>query len=403
VDEKMKSVHYAIIATIVLIITSISAVIYVINNPPSIPPQVTELHTELVKTIKSPNPAWKGGYGSSLAIGDTRIVVGESGIGHVYIYDYNGSLLKTLTPPIVNQSSGFGSTVAINEAVIVVGEPRADVDGLKSAGLIHIYDIEGNYVRTVKSQFPYEGAGYGFSLVASGGVIVVGEPGPFNGDEALTTRVYLLGYDGGYIAVIERPQQRKGSFGWDVGISEGLLAVGEPYAVVESPTAGYTHGVVHLYDVSRSAEPVFVATIKSPTGRGFGSFGMSVSVGKDIVAIGEIRGDFNSTQQAGSVQVYTRKGEFVDTLTSPSPKTYGYFGLPVEVTDNLMAVGQRNGGFAYLYDHEGHLLSTVSQDGLAEGNFGGTLALFGSRLVVGAPISVVDGMDAGKVYLFNLR
>jgi hypothetical protein len=391
-----------IIASIVLIITGISAVIYIINNPNSIPPQVTDLHTVLVKIIESPNPASNGGFGSSLAIGDTRIVVGESGIGHAYIYDYNGSLLKTLTQQIVNPSSGFGSTVAIDGDVIIVGEPGAEVDGIKSAGLVHIYDIEGNYVRTVKSQFPYEGAGFGFSLVTSGGLIVVGEPGPFNGDEALTTRVYLLGYDGEYIASIVRPHQRKGSFGWDVGISDGVLAIGEPYAVVESPTGSYTHGVVHIYDVSMSAEPVFVATLKSPTGRGFGSFGMSVSVGKDIVVVGEIRGDFNGTQQAGSAHMYTLKGEFMGTLTPPNPKTYGYFGLPVEVTDNLVGVGQRNGGFVYLYDHEGRRLSTVSQDGVAKGNFGGALALFGSRLAVGAPLSVVDGKDAGKVYLFNL-
>jgi hypothetical protein len=399
----MKTGNYAIIASIILIITSLSAAIFIIDNPHSISPKVKDIHYELIKVIESPNPAWEGAYGSSLAFGDTRIVIGESGTGCAYIYNYNGSLIKTLTSPTANTSSGFGSTVAIDRDVIIVGEPKADVDGLKSAGLIHIYDIEGNHIRTVKSQFPYEGAGFGFSLVASNGVIVVGEPGPFNGDEALTTRVYLLGYDGGYIASIERPQQRKGSFGWDVGLSDGFLAIGEPYAVVESPSGGYTHGVVHLYDVSRSAESVFVATIKSPTGRGFGSFGMTISVGKNLVVVGEIRSDFNNTQQAGSVHLFTRKGEFIDTLTPPSPKTYGYFGLPVEVTDNLVAVGQRNGGFAYLYDHGGHLLSTVSQEGVAEGNFGGVLALFSDKLAVGAPISVVDGKDAGKVYLFNLQ
>ena len=50
-DEKMKPMHYSLIASIFLIITSVLAVIYAINNPHPIHPQVVDIQYELVKVM----------------------------------------------------------------------------------------------------------------------------------------------------------------------------------------------------------------------------------------------------------------------------------------------------------------------------------------------------------------
>lgn len=397
----MKDKPYFIIIAIILI-TFIAIFIYNTSFSPLIPPKNSFSKYNLIKIIKPPIANIKGAFGSSLCMEGNQIIIGESGNARVHIYDYNGNIIKTITTSSDTLSSGFGSSVATNGEIIVVGEPRADVDGVKSAGLIHIYDMKGEQHRTIKSPSPYEGAGFGFSLAIWTGGIVVSEPGPLNEDENLHTRVYLLSFDGTYLGSIERPQLRRGSFGWAVDVYDEVLAVGEPYAVIESPVEGYTHGLVHLYRITSRMNLTLITSLRSSTGRGFGSFGHSVSVSKDLVAVGEIRGDVNNTQMAGIVHLYTRNGDLINTLLPSNLRVYGYFGLPVKITDTMVLVGQRNSGFVYLYDHEGHLLVTISQDGVFESNFGEVIALSGDIIAIGAPASIIDGKKAGEVYLFKL-
>jgi hypothetical protein len=353
---------------------------------------------EFIKVIDPPEPNNHGFFGSSMAMSGDRIVVGEYGASRAHIYDRDGILIKTLQPPDGNDKSRFGQSVTVFHDQIVVGESYATANGLKGAGQIHFYDHEGNFIKTLQSPQPQLDGGFGFSIADDGEKLVVSEPGINGGDENFTSMVYLFDEGGAITGSFKRPQLRMGSYGWSVGIRGDILVVGEPYAWYSTDLV-FTHGIIHIYNVSESR---LLMSIRSPIGKGFGNFGGSVSVGDDIIAVGEVRGDANNTMMAGTAHLYSINGTLIKTLYPVSPKIYGYFGIRVFVSESYVAVNQA--GYIYLYDHLGNPSFTISEENLAAADFGYDLIIDGNRLAAGIALASAGGKQyAGEVNLYQLK
>jgi hypothetical protein len=353
---------------------------------------------EDVAVLKPSDPVEGGFFGGDIDIGGDVMVVGEGGAGRAYIYDRDGRLVRALSPPGGGSDTCFGDSVEVFGGVVVVGEWNATVDGVRGAGRIHFYDAEGNLIESKGSPEPFVNGRFGWALDSDGVRLAVSETGELFMDANATSRVYVLDAGRNFVGSVDRPELRMGSFGWSVAISGDVLVVGEPYVGYMSGK-GYTHGVVHVWDL---AEWGRIASFGSPTGRGFGNFGFRVSAGEDVIAVGEIRGDANSTEMAGLVHLYGVDGTLLRTLYPREPKRYGYFGLPVVVSGDYVVVGQA--GHAYFYDHGGVFVGDVSEEALAGADFGNDIALDGGRLAVGSILSLVDGKDnAGTVYMYGLE
>jgi hypothetical protein len=352
---------------------------------------------EKMGVLEPADPVYSGFFGGDIDLVGDVLVVGEGGAGRAYIYDGDGHLVRALSSPDGGSGTCFGDSVAVFGDLIVVGEWNATVDGVKGAGLVHFFDAQGNLVESKGSPEPYVNARFGWAMDSDGVRLAVAETGELWRDGNVTSRVYIL--DGGraFIGSVERPEVRMGSFGWSVGIMGDVLVVGKPY-VGYMGGKGYTHGVVHIWDLGDWGR---VASFGSPTQRGFGNFGFRVSVGKDVIGVSEVRADANSTEMAGLVHLYGLDGTLRTTLYPREPKRYGYFGLPVVVCDDYVVVGQAGG--VYFYDHGGSFMGEVSEDALAAADFGNDIALDGGRLAVGSMLSLVGGKQyAGAVHLYRL-
>ncbi len=382
------------------IITLLTIIIIIsISSTPAISSPIKgDQQYELIKTIDPPEPHYQGFFGINIAMSQNRIVVGEDGASLAHIYDRDGVLIKTLKPPTGDEKTHFGYSISIFRDQIVIGEPDAPVNGLESSGQIHLYDAAGNLLKTMHSPQPQQGGRFGSSLATDGDTLVVGEPGVFGGDGNTTSRVYLVDAKGKFIHIFDRPQVRVGSYGWSVGIRGDVLVVSEPY-VGYSTESGYTHGVVHIYNVSESR---LIMTLKSPRGSGFGNFGNSVYLGDDVLVVGEVRADANSTMMAGTAHIYSLDGTLIKTLYPVEPRQYGYFGIRVFVSESYVAVTQR--GYVYLYDHHGTPAYTVSENILTSAYFGYDVAMEGDVLAAGVNLASVGGKEsAGEVYLYRIK
>ncbi len=353
----------------------------------------------LIKVIDPPEPHDSGFFGITIAMGGDRIVVGEYGASAAHIYDVEGTLIRTLKPASGDDNTRFGNSVAIIGNEIAVGEPDAIVNGISGAGVVCLYDVSGNLLRTLSSPAPTKGGGFGFSLATDGATLVVGEPGPFGGDQNMTTRVHLFDASGRLLKTFMRPQLGElGSYGWAVGIRGDLLVVSEPY-VDYATDVGYTHGLVYLYNVTDSR---LIKTLKSPRGSGFGNFGNALALGDDVLTIGEVRADANGTMMAGTTHLYALDGTLIRTLYPVAPRTYGYFGICLSVSESYVAVTQK--GSVYLYDHHGTPAYTVTETLLTSAYFGLGVAVSGDRLASGANLaSVGEEQNAGEVYLYKIK
>jgi len=121
-------------------------------------------------------------FGSSVAVGATIIVVGapfnDVGIntdqGSAYIFDFSGNQLGIITSSNGGANDQFGSSVAIGNDKIVVGAPLNDVNGNSDQGSVYFFDLGGNEVGILTAS---DGAAldeFGRSVAVENDKIVVG-------------------------------------------------------------------------------------------------------------------------------------------------------------------------------------------------------------------------------------
>ena len=129
-----------------------------VNTPPSAVVPV------LVATLTSPNSGTNDVFGYSVAISGTRAVVGayhheidEAGMpggGSTYIYDLAsatpGEPVTTLYNPMPAVDDRFGYSVAVSDTRILVGAPNDDT-GATDTGSAYVYDLARSTNNTIVS------------------------------------------------------------------------------------------------------------------------------------------------------------------------------------------------------------------------------------------------------------
>ena len=136
---------------------------------------------EFLAKITAPDGAASDYFGNSVAISDTKIVVGAqrgdtpggADAGSAYIFNTDGTYVTKITAPDGAASDYFGNSVAISDTKIVVGAYLDDDRGSDS-GSAYIFKTDGTYVTKITAP---DGAAYdyfGNSVAISDTKIVVG-------------------------------------------------------------------------------------------------------------------------------------------------------------------------------------------------------------------------------------
>jgi outer membrane protein assembly factor BamB len=116
----------------------------------------------------------------------------------------------------------------------------------------------------------------------------------------------------------------------------------------------------------------------------------------------------NGIHSAGQVYIFNAKtGSLLDTLVSSSPQDLGDFGRALDLADGLLAVGAPfesvNGvqaGRVHIFDIRtgSERLTLVSPNPEANGIFGAKIEMSGSHIIVGA---LGEGHLVGRAYIFS--
>lgn len=130
-------------------------------------------------------------FGTSVAVGEDRVVVGapgdDGGKGSAYVFVRSGttwSLDQKLSS--TDQNDGFGNSVAIWEDTVVVGVPRDDSPETDS-GRAYVFARMGSDWSQLLKIVPDDGGEddlFGQSVAISGDTFIVGAPG-LNSDEGI--------------------------------------------------------------------------------------------------------------------------------------------------------------------------------------------------------------------------
>ncbi len=311
----------------------------------------------------------------------------------------------TLTSPKAQSGGEFGRSVAVSGGVAVVGAPDETASGLRFAGHAYIFNAtNGGLISTLTSPNAQSGGEFGSSVAISSSVVVVGAP-----DENVSAgHVYIFNATtGSLINTLTSPNaQSGGGFGSSVAISQNFVVVG---AVGEGASGHKIAG--HAYFVNLSTG--HISTLKSPNAQSDGSFGWSVAISHGIVFVGAGGENVSGLSVAGHAYTFNATTRIlISTLTSPNDQSGGEFGRSVAISGSLVVVGAPRetvsglsvAGHAYTFNAAtGSLISTLtSPKAQSGGEFGISVAVSGGVAVVGAEFEKASGQaGAGHAYKFN--
>jgi hypothetical protein len=316
--------------------------------------------------------------------------------------------------PAVPQAALFGTSVAVNDRYLVAGAPH-DNTGARRSGGAKVFDpVSGALLFELKNPAPAEKDLFGLSAAVSGSRVVVGAP---NDDEGATDAGSAYVYDLRSatptvpVLTLHNPEPgQKDDFGDVVAISGSMVIVA---AASDSPQNA---GSVYVYKVDGEKPEVPVLTLRNPDTKPVPDsfFGLSLAISGMRLVVGVPYGN----DSIGSVYVYDLGGNTpsvpIVALHNPGPQNSTLFGTSVAISGTRVVVGTpgddtgaQNAGSAYVFELTRStpaipVATLHNPDPESEEQFGGAVAISGPMIAVGTYADDTGGSDAGITYVYNL-
>ncbi|MCB9844832.1 MAG: hypothetical protein H6811_02435 [Phycisphaeraceae bacterium] len=393
-------------------------------------------HADPVQVAKLQQPGVAGGdrVGYSVSIQGNLAAVGATNIdddnntGAVHLFvrenDEPWMYYKTLE---VDPGGDLGCSVHLNGDLLIVGACSDDeVAGDAGAAYIFQRDAGGadNWGQVAKLTAPDGASGdnFGWAVAISGVRAYVGADMDADFGTA-SGAVYVYEFfdpSWDYLAKMTAPDASFfGSFGFSLGVTDDMLAVGARYA------GGSLAGKVYLYSLPTLS---IVKQIDSPAQTGdLGEFGHSAAIDGSVLAVGAYVQDgiFNDE---GVAYIFERDAGGTDswglvkTLHAEAEgehHQFGWFGKSVDVDGDTVIVGGMlddanstgdGPGTVHVFardeggtDNWGRSWILTSDDGSAGDFLGSSAAIDGIQVIGGAWRHALPEFEAGAAYVFELE
>ncbi len=248
---------------------------------------------------------------------------------------------------------------------------------------------------------------FGAAVALSGNTLVVGAPQQTVSLQSQAGVVYIFNTKSGTTLTIVSPiTETDGHFGQAVAISGGMIVVGAPGETVSGLTSAG-----HAY-VFSAATGTLIKSFSSPNAEAGGEFGLAVAISGDDVVVGAPEETVSGMASAGHAYILDTTAATVRMLSSPNVQGGGEFGFSVSLSGSSVIVGApgetvstlSNAGNAYTFNlTTGNSIATFSSPGAqAGGRFGDAVSISGSLVLVGAPEEMALGdAGAGNAYTFS--
>ncbi len=385
-----------------------------ILNASIVVPIKAEEEYHLVATLQSPIPHGYSGFGGEAILGDDFLVIGEPGAyfteditaGKIFVYDLDWTLITTIQAPIPRSAEEFSYSYEVLGDRILVGNYRARLEDKEHAGEVYLFDTEGSLLVTLQSPNPMADGGFGFEVDLGNDIILVAETGGNIQGVNAPGLVHVFDMEGSHITTLMSPSIKYGgAFGTTIDMNDEFIVISETGSL--APHTPLEECTVYIFDYSWN----HVATLQSPDRQNRSNFGLCVDISSDLLLVGEIWANVDSHERAGRVHIYDTEWNLKATLQAPDPEDNDEFGRGVDIGGDLILVGERkrdvvavNEGMVYVYDLEGNPLTTlVSPEPEIGAHFGWGVETDGEIIIVSEIKATAGGeTKAGKVHVFGL-
>ncbi len=383
-------------------------------------------------TIPNPAPLLDDEFGSALGLSGSRLVVGvplddptSVDSGRVYVFELAGAspaLFATIENPTPQSGDSFGRSVCLAGTRLVTGA-HGDNTGGSDVGSAYVYDLSGAPpaapVLTINTPSISSEEEFATGVDLWGSIMVIGAHHDDKGSSSNSGTVYL--YDrlsptpNIPILTIDNPAPNTNDyFGASVAMNGNTVVV----AAYQDDSPATNCGIVYVYDRSSPTPGTPVLTIQNPSPNAQDQFGNDIALSGSRLVVGCARNDIGTFTDAGSAYVYDLSSPTptvpVAVLDNPAPAADDVFGYSVAIDGTKVLVGSYNNdtgapnaGSAYLYD----LTSPTPTVPIAvfdnpsptsDDFFGHAVALSSQWAIVGAYLNDTGARDSGSVYVYSL-
>ena len=299
--------------------------------------------------LQADTPAYKARLGSAVAVIDGMLLVGvpgaeadgKTGAGNVMLFTQSGGkwkLKKTIESPAPSYKAGFGSSIiAMKEesgspVTLFVGEPGIENGGKTKAGVVREMRLDSNGNATLLTSIiryaEYDGR-FGSALAHDEVHLYAGASGVVAGGKTGAGAVFVfkrVGTNWNHLETLTASKPSyKAHFGSTLAAQEGALVVG---ASGEASSGITGSGAVYMIEVTE--EGTFTegaklipskAEYNAHFGNGLALYEETLAVGASGATAGGITGAGNVTQY--EFLKYEKRLTPVITWKSPAPIYYG--------------------------------------------------------------------------------
>lgn len=319
----------------------------------------------------------------------------------------------------------FGFAGVIKDDVAAIGAPADDKPGAVNAGAVYLRYIDqggagvwGEFKKIIASDGATSDM-FGASVDLDGDILVVGAP-----QDDSKGSIYLFGRNvggadnWGQIAKFASPGAIGDRFGTAVGINGDFIVVGAPLRDLTTP-ARTDAGAAFVYRFNGSSW-VFYKELNASDALTSDRFGSAVAISDDNIVVGAPLSDPASIASAGAAYVFRQdlggannwgqQKKLVANLDVASDEQFGY---SVSISGSNIAVGAYRDGYAsitrpgsvYMYSRDlggannwGVVKRITPFDAWPNDNFGFSVSIDGSDLLVGSRFDDDNGSNAGSAY-----
>ncbi|NND94317.1 MAG: T9SS type A sorting domain-containing protein [Flavobacteriales bacterium] len=305
---------------------------------------------------------------------------------------------------------GFAHSISIDNGIIAVGSPFDDDNGSNS-GSAYLFDASTGV--ELAKLLPSDGAAneeFGFSIAIDNGIVAVGAKGDNeNGTNAGAAYLFDASTGVQLHKLLPNDGASGDEFGNSIAIDNGIVAVG----AWRADEFGDASGAAYLFDVSSGNQ---LEKVLPNTGNNFQTFGVSIAIDGDILAIGA-RTYFVLGEGFNFARAYLFDVQTGDQINILQPNILnlngdlgGFFADCIDINDGLVAVGAPNrsvvfdhSGAAYVFDAStgSQLQYIVPEDAHDRDNFGISISIDNGTVLVGAHQDDDNGFNSGSAYFYD--
>ena len=346
------------------------------------------------------------GFGTSVSIDGSTVVVGAPGAGSAYVFTQNGGGWGR-EAKLTGDGSGFGTSVSVSGSTVVVGAP--------GAGSAYVFTRTGaSWSEQAKLTASDGGPDheFGYSVAIDGDTVVVGAPG--DDDDRGATYIYVKAAAGWEDMTQTGKLTARGiavgdRLGFSVALDGETVVAGAPgkdedFIVDQGSAYVFLKFQPTWSDIKHVAR--LTADDGSPDLMGLGgAFGHSVAVSGDTVVVGAPKDHVGFNLRRGSAYAFSRMesgwGDMTQTakLTATDRWPFDRFGTSVASSGGFHLIGSpgnENGkGAGYVFAAPGTSgTSDAGPSGLPDENIDQDTTVMGGIIVSGGLTDVEVTLEA---------